>query len=282
MRKTDSHGYAAPLDRTGMGGGGFAHYDVEGLGTPTAPHARRLEGALRRVLIIAHHNFTIDGMMGILSEHRDNGLISCVEPGTHTCRDRFREARPDVLLVHLPVMGDNPGEFIEGLLLLHPEVRILVFGEVSDDATRVRLVRAGAHGYLTGDMNGDHLVRAVEVVDRGGLWIERHILDRLFIEQRDTARFIGEAVGEKARKLRESLTVREAQILVLVMRGLSVKELAREVHLSEQGVKVHLSRLFARFDVHNRAQLILAVMKQLAPCGGLFDNIMQGLAPAAV
>jgi DNA-binding NarL/FixJ family response regulator len=143
----------------------------------------------------------------------------------------------------------------------------------------VRLVRAGAHGYLTDDMNGEHLVRAVEVVDRGGLWIERHILDRLFLEQRDTARFVGEAVSEKACKLRESLTRREAQILVLVMHGLSVKELAREVCLSEQGVKVHLSRLFARFDVHNRSQLILAVMRQLAPCGGMFDNIMQALAP---
>lgn len=234
----------------------------------------------RRILIIAKRNFTIDGMMNLLSTRPGNGLITCVEPGTHACHERFRMARPDILLVHEAVLGDSVEDFIEGMLLMHPQVRMVIFGSL-EVTTRLRVIRAGAHGYLGEEANADHLNRALDVVAGGGLWVERSVLEQFLRGQDDLERHIHEQIAARTRSLRDSLSPRETQILAQVMHGHPLKEIAATCHLSQQGVKVHLTKLFARYGVHSRCQLVLAVYQQVSPGCGLMDKLFDALSSNA-
>ena len=82
---------------------------------------------------------------------------------------------------------------------------------------------------------------------------------------------------ENVRAMTKGLTRREAQILSEVMKGSAIKEIAEAVNLSTQGVKAHLTKLFRKFQVTNRSQLILAVLEQVTPLDGALGLLQESL-----
>ena len=81
----------------------------------------------------------------------------------------------------------------------------------------------------------------------------------------------------RVRRLDGRLTLREAEVLELILQGLSTGEIAERIFLSNQGVKAHLTTLFRKFDVKNRSQLILAVLDEVGPVEGITALVCQSL-----
>ncbi|MEE9342365.1 MAG: response regulator transcription factor [Gammaproteobacteria bacterium] len=217
-----------------------------------------------KVFILAHHDFSIDGMISILDSHDDNFYVSCVEPG-NACMAKLVATEPDVLIIQDEFLKEPMDSYIDGLVAEYPDIRILVFGKEMPDERLFRLAQAGIHGYINERMNGQHIKKALDTVLSGQKWFERHIMEQFISRESGADQETSHKISERLGDMADMLTNRESQILLEVMKGLAIKQIAEEVHLSQQGVKMHLAKLFKKFKVANRNQLILAVFEFVSP-----------------
>jgi DNA-binding NarL/FixJ family response regulator len=113
----------------------------------------------------------------------------------------------------------------------------------------------------------------VQKVLEGELWVERRILQRLILRVVELEEIINQAIES----IRSVLTKRESEIFRHVLGGLSTKEIAGEMRVSEQSVKLHLGHIFKKFDVSNKQQLILLTFQRVCPVSNvlrLFQIVM--------
>jgi DNA-binding NarL/FixJ family response regulator len=125
------------------------------------------------------------------------------------------------------------------------------------------------HGYIAGDCPFDSLVRAITAVARQDFWLPRAMLARALSESHGLRAGLGPpvaAVYECDRTLAQ-LTMRERQILRLVQRGLTNKEVGRHLGIEEDTVKKHLRNMYAKLGVHRRAQMLLRSVGELRASG---------------
>ncbi|MFE0025638.1 LuxR C-terminal-related transcriptional regulator [Amycolatopsis sp. NPDC059021] len=159
----------------------------------------------------------------------------------------------DVVLLSSRKTGYGDTEALRGLSangFEWPVPRILVFSQVDDDDAVVAALRAGARGYLVQGVSAAELVRSIHFVADGGAVFAPVIASRL-------GNYFS-AVHEIASRVAfPELTDRERQVLDLVARGYENRRIARELVLSEKTVRNHVSRLFAKLQVVDRAAAAL-------------------------
>jgi len=229
-----------------------------------------------RILIIGQRDFSVDGLASMLEARDSNYLVTCIEPDSEHI-EKPAAAGPDALLIQNEILREPLERFIHSLIGEYPDARILVFGKNMDDDHLYRLVRIGIHGYIKERMSGDDIKHALDCVIDGNTWIERHILERFISTQHDFDAALKSQFYSKIERLCGSLTKRETEILCEVVKGLAIKQIAEQVHLSHQGVKMHLAKLFRKFKVSNRNQLILAAFDEMSPVEDLSLLLHKGL-----
>ncbi len=225
----------------------------------------------RSTLIIARKDFLVDGIVGILNTGTIAGKVTCISPG-EPCMRFFAGNPPDFLLVQDDARPDSMEEFIRALASGFPGMHVLVFGQSMPDDYLQRILQAGASGYFNQNMNAGHILAGLEAVSNGQYWAERHILER-FVGDRSMI----DGIHARIRRLDERLSLREAEVLELVLLGLSTGDIAQRIYLSPQGVKAHLTTLFRKFDVKNRSQLILRVLDEVSPVESITGLLREGL-----
>jgi len=168
-----------------------------------------------------------------------------------------RELRPDVVLmdVRMPrldgieatrrLLAEAPGE--GG----HPP-RILMLTTFDIDEYVYEAIRAGASGFLLKDALPEQLTAAVRVVARGDALLDPQVTRRV-IEH-----FARETAPRRRPVSLDALTAREREVLALVAQGLSNREVAEQLVLAEQTVKSHVSRIFGKLGLRDRAQAVIA------------------------
>lgn len=211
------------------------------------------------VFVLANPDFYLEGLLAVLARSTDSKVVACVKPGDD-CWNKFTSQPADVLLIHRQAVLDAPDGFSR-FLQFAPNLKIIVFGHDMADEFLLKIVRSGAAGYINEKMSGDHLLKAIQKVQEGELWVERHILQRLILRVVEIEGIINQAIES----IRAVLTNRESEIYRHVLGGLSTKEIAGEMNLSEQSVKLHLSNIFKKFDVSNKQQLILLTFQKVCP-----------------
>ncbi|WP_306318095.1 MULTISPECIES: response regulator transcription factor [unclassified Streptomyces] len=161
------------------------------------------------------------------------------------------ELAPDVVLMDLRMPRCDGAEATRRIRQEYPGTQVVVLTTYADDDSLFPALKAGARGYLTKDAGGEEIVRAVEDVLSGdaGLSpkIQRRLLERLSQP---------EATVPEPQEPPDGLTVREAEVLVLIADGLTNQEIARSLHVSTATVKTHINNLFAKAGLKDRAQAV--------------------------
>lgn len=206
-----------------------------------------------RVLLAEDQTLVRDGLTALLSMQGDFE-VEAVADGREAV-ERARANRPGVAVldVRMPVMDGV--EATRALKALYPDLPVLVLTTFDDHRLVDRCLEAGASAYLLKDIHPEDLANAIRLLHAG----ERLIPN-------DLARVIAEKEGDgKAGDGPEPLTPRQREVLQLIAEGLSNREIARRLYLSEGTVKNIVSEIYARLDVRDRVQ---AVLKLLGGPGG--------------
>ena len=198
----------------------------------------REPGERIRVLVADDHPVVRAGLAAVIAGEVDLLLVAQAENGERAC-GLFREHQPDVVLMDLRMPIMDGVQAIRTITAEFPAARILALTTYEGDADIRRALEAGARGYLLKDMLLTDVITAIRAVRRGDRVIPTAVAARLaeFPERSD-------------------LTERELEVLQLVARGLSNKQVARAIGRAEETVKIHLKNMFAKLDVADRTEAV--------------------------
>jgi DNA-binding NarL/FixJ family response regulator len=200
-----------------------------------------------RLLIADDHPIVRAGFEGMLAERAELEVVGEAENGEEAVRLAER-LLPDVVLMDLrmPVMDgvQATSKIKKGI----PQANVLVLTTYDSDADILRAIEAGATGYLLKDTPREELFRAIRAAARGEPVLAPSVTARLMQRAQTPAK--------------TALSGREIEVLELVARGGSNKELARELHLSEATVKSHLIHIFEKLGVTDRTAAVTVAIEK--------------------
>jgi DNA-binding NarL/FixJ family response regulator len=198
----------------------------------------REPGERIRVLVADDHPVVRAGLAAVIAQEADLELVAQAENGERGVA-LFREHRPDVVLMDLRMPIIDGVQAIRTITAEFPAARILALTTYEGDADIRRALEAGARGYLLKDMLLTDVITAIRAVRRGDRVIPAAVAARLaeFPERSD-------------------LTERELEVLQLVARGLSNKQVARAIGRTDETVKIHLKNMFAKLGVADRTEAV--------------------------
>ncbi len=211
---------------------------------PDVEAAARARGGAVRVVVVEDHALVREGTLQLLDQELDFevvGQAGSAEEGL----DVLGRTRPDVVLVDVSLPGASGLDLAETAVARYPEVRVLVVSAYADYAYVTRALEVGVSGYLLKTASAKELVDAVRAVADGVLVLDKAVSGRFARRWYD-----GRAVPSGAR----ALTPREAEVLGLLTRGLSNKQIAIELGLGLRTVEGYVSNVLVKLGVGSRTE----------------------------
>ena len=207
-----------------------------------------------RILVADDQAVVRDGLALLLSTAPDLEVVAVAADGVEALELATRES-PDVALVDLRMPRLDGAGVTAALAEQAPSIRVLILTTYADDDAVLPALRAGAAGYLTKDTTGEALIAAVREVAAGRTVLDAAVQARLVEMLRAPSPPVAPASAEPGPHP-EALTPRELDVVRLVADGLSNKQVARRLFVSEATVKTHLNHVLAKLDVEGRPGLV--------------------------
>ncbi|MER6977151.1 response regulator [Streptomyces carpinensis] len=195
------------------------------------------------LLIVDDHPVVRDGLRGMFDSVPGFRVLGEAANGVEAV-DRATALDPDVILMDLRMPRGSGVDAIRELTRRGSRAKVLVLTTYDTDTDTLPAIEAGATGYLLKDAPRDELFTAVRAAAEGRTVLSPAVASRLVSAVR------APAPGN------EPLSAREREVLALVARGTSNREIARELFISEATVKTHLTHLYAKLGVNDRAAAV--------------------------
>lgn len=210
-----------------------------------------------RVAIIDDHPIFREGVAYTIRSSQAFDIVAegeCADDAIRIARDQL----PDVMLLDVSMPGGGI-EAARAIAAACPVVKVIMLtvSEHEEDVTQA--LEAGANGYILKGTSGPDLITTVQSVSRGESYVSPGLAARLLAVSMRKARQPSRDVDTV------DLTKREEQILEQVARGLTNKEIANELAISEKTVKHYMTNVMQKLQVRNRVEAVLALQKKTAP-----------------
>jgi DNA-binding NarL/FixJ family response regulator len=206
-----------------------------------------------KLMLVDDHAILRDGLRNLLELEKEIQVVGEAVSGEEAIL-KVKESKPDVILMDINMAKMNGIEVTGVLKKMHPELKILVLTMHDHDEYFLAAIREGADGYLLKDAPFDQVIDAIRTVARGESVIHPSMTKKLlnFHQQK------------KQDEEETSLTEREKEVLQCLVEGLSNKEIAEKLFISDKTVKIHVSKIFKKLNVKSRSQVVIyAVQHQL-------------------
>ncbi len=190
------------------------------------------------ILVADDHLVYRMGIRSLLSSEPGMKVVGEASDGV-TAIELYRKLQPDVMLLDLRMPHKGGIGVVQTIRAEFPEARILIVTSYQTEEEIYQVLQAGALGYILKDMGREMLIEAMLSVKAGVRWVSPTI-QKQFAE----------------RSLREPLTARELEVMRLLARGLTNREIASVFSISENTVKNHVNRLLAKLDVTDRTEAV--------------------------
>jgi DNA-binding NarL/FixJ family response regulator len=197
-----------------------------------------------RVLCVDDHPVVRDGLAAIINLQPDMTLAGSAATGGEAL-ERYSELRPDVALVDLRLPDMSGFELIKKIKAKAPRARIIVLSSHEGDADIQRALEAGALGYVAKGMVRDELLEIIRSVHAGKRRLPAAVAQKLAEHMAD-----------------EPISPRELEVLSLMAAGRRNKEIASELSIAEDTVKMHVRNILSKLQVNDRTEAVTIALRR--------------------
>lgn len=213
------------------------------------PTGQRTEHTARiRVLVVDDQGLTRRGILSVLRPERDIQVLDEAADGQEALKKAVA-LQPDLVLMDIVMAGGDGITATRAIKQQCPRTHVLILTYSPDPELFRKAAEAGAVGYVLKDITAENLVKAIRAVYNGNGMLSPQVAKQM-MEQFYSSRHGGAMAGRKI----HNLTEREVDVLTGLVAGLSDKEIAARLFLSEATVKTHLRTIYRRLKLRNRAQ----------------------------
>jgi DNA-binding NarL/FixJ family response regulator len=203
---------------------------------------------VQRVLLVEDHPIVRQGLKRLISN--EPGLAVCGEAETlREARQAIRDLAPDVVVADISLKDGDGIDLVKEVRAHHPGLPVLVLSMHDESVYAERLLAAGASGYIMKDAASEQFILALRQVLAGQVYVSEAVAPKLEARQRMPAKKDEENPVSR-------LSNRELQILQMIGRGLSSRQIAETLHLSIKTIEAHRQRIKGKLELASGAQLV--------------------------
>lgn len=212
----------------------------------TTAESTRVTGKTKRIrlFLVDSHELERIGMRMVLGQDADITVVG-EERSWQLAAPKIQRLRPDVVVMDLSGTDAVRTELLHDVFEVCRDRRVLFMAHRFEEATLAAVVRAGTHGCLLKDVGSEDLARAVHAVTEGQHFIDPRLTHTLF----GLVREMRDGKGKKT-----PLSSQERRLLPLLAQGMTNKEIAREMKLSDKTVKNYLVNIYKKLNISRRSQ----------------------------
>jgi len=206
-----------------------------------------------RILLVDDHSIVRAGLRMLVESQSRMKVIG--EAGNKAdALAMAKQEQPDIILLDLMLGQENSADTVPEFLSVAEDTRIIILTGVHNRDEHLRAVRLGAMGVLLKETSTDFLLKAIDRVHAGELWLDRFLTANLVVDLRRASK-PGRVEREEDKVAK--LTDRELEVVALVGEGLKNKQIAERLYISETTVRHHLSSIFEKVGVGDRLELLI-------------------------
>jgi two-component system response regulator DevR len=209
------------------------------------------KGGQIRILVVDDHEMVREGLMSMLQSELDFDVVGQTGHGAEVV-ELVEATRSDVVLLDARLPDLSGVEVCRRLTQSHPEVAVVILTTYTDPDLVQECIQAGARGYVVKDVERFSLKESIRAVYRGQSVLAPQVAGQVIERSR---------TRQPAASRRAALSASQVSILRLISRGHSNREIAAEVHLSENTVKTHVQEIFRKLGVRNRVEAAILAGK---------------------
>ena len=209
------------------------------------------------LVVVEDHPLTRDTIVYQMSKSDKINVLASFDNGAKVV-EFVETQKPDIILmdIDMPVMGG-----VEATKIIkekHPKINIIMLTGHKEKQKVLDAFQSGANGYCVKNIKTDELLRVIDTILEGGIWVDTQIAGFIFE--------VLKAIDEKQKEERKSLedfgiSEREAEVLKLVADGLSNEEITEKLFISKNTVKNHVASIIAKLSVKDRTQVAVFALK---------------------
>jgi two-component system NarL family response regulator len=212
-----------------------------------------------RVLLVDDHRLMSDGISNLLAAHGIE-VLGVASDGLEAIA-LVQELNPDVILMDIRMPRCDGLSATRQIKALRPEIKILMLTTSAEDLDLFESVKSGASGYLLKSISGNAFIEALRGLEQGTPPFSPGLASRLLSE---FAKLSGTETGSsrlasppsESEKQTNGLTERQTQVLRLVAKGLTYRDVGKRLALSERTVRFHMTEIISRLHLQNRNQVL--------------------------
>ena len=201
-----------------------------------------------RIYIVDDHPLVRQGLSQIVASEADMEICGEAEDSPAAIRG-VGEANPDAIIVDISLKGANGLELIKNLKAIHEDIPILVFSMHDETIYAQRALRAGAKAYVMKKESPSKVVDAIRKIIQGEIYVSLSVADQVLHQ-------IVSGPGNVSTSPVDRLTDRELEVVQLIGRGLSSREVAESLHLSVKTIESHRAHVKEKLSLRNATELV--------------------------
>jgi DNA-binding NarL/FixJ family response regulator len=223
----------------------------------TEAHAEADDGDVIRVLIADDQALFRRGLWVVLGTENGIKVVAEAENGEEAVA-MAQELAPDVVLMDVRMPRINGIEAARQISMDVPTTKILMLTVSDEEDDLYEAIKAGANGYLLKEISVEEVAEAIRAVVQGQSLISPSMASKLLNEFNSLAR----KAEERQQYPAPALTSRELEVLKLVARGMSNREIADQLYISENTVKNHVRNILEKLHLHSRMEAVIYAVKE--------------------
>jgi DNA-binding NarL/FixJ family response regulator len=209
-----------------------------------------------RILIADRQDMFREVLRILLASQEDFAVVGDTDDAEELARLAVKH-RPNVILLDLKLRNHSAIEALKLIAALKTDARPIILTDTIEKSEIIDGLLCGARGVIRKEEPSQLLFKSIRAVAEGQYWVSRNgVIDLVKNLQSLTLKVAG-----NARKQTDSLSIHQQLIIQLILDGYSNKEIAQELSISERTVKYHLKRIFRKFGVSGRMELVQQTLK---------------------